>query len=80
MVSLYISAGAFVSLIFDYINIYLPDALNMYEAQAAIGSIRWAIASLVVVFPAYIYSSWLLERGCAANPAMREMKTRQWSI
>jgi hypothetical protein len=80
IIALYISAGAFVSLIFDYINIYLPDALNAYEAQAAIGSIRWAIASLVVVFPAYIYSSWLLERGYAANPAMREMKTRKWLI
>ncbi len=80
IVALYISAGAFVSLIFDYINIYLPDALNTYEAQAAYGSIRFAIASLVVVFPAYIYSSLLLERGYVANPAMREIKTRKWLI
>ena len=35
--ALYIAAGAFVSLIFDYINIYLPDALNPYEAQGAYG-------------------------------------------
>lgn len=78
--ALYVSAGAFVSLIFDYINIYLPDALNTYEAQAAYASIRWAIASLVVVFPAYIYSSWLLEWGYVANPATREIKTRKWLI
>ena len=80
IVALYISAGAFVSLIFDYINIYLPDALNYYGTQAAYGSIRWAIASLVVIFPAYVYSSWLLERGYAANLAMREMKTRKWLV
>ncbi len=78
--ALYVSAGAFVSLIFDYINIYLPDALNPYGAQAAYGSIRWAIASLVVVFPAYVWSSWILERGYAANPATREIKTRKWLI
>ena len=78
--ALYVSAGAFVSLIFDYINIYLPDVLNTYEAQAAYGSIRWAIASLVVVFPAYLYNGWMLERGYAANPATREMKTRKWLI
>ena len=80
IVALYITAGAFVSLIFDYINIWLPDALNTYEAQAAYGSIRWAIASLVVVFPAYIWSSWALERGYAANPATREIRTRKWLI
>jgi hypothetical protein len=80
MLALYVSAGAFVSLIFDYINIYLPDVLNTYEAQAAYGSIRWAIASLVVVFPAYLYSSWMLERGYAVNPATREIKTRKWLI
>lgn len=80
IIALYISAGAFMSLIFDYINIYLPDALNSYEAQAAYGSIRWAIASLVVVFPAYVYSSWALERGYAQNPATRELRTRKWLI
>ena len=80
IIALYISAGAFMSLIFDYINIYLPDALNSYETQAAYGSIRWAIASLVVVFPAYLYSSWALERGYAANPATRELRTRKWLI
>lgn len=78
--ALYIAAGAFVSLIFDYINIYLPDALNPYEAQEAYGSIRWAIASLIVIFPAYAWSSWALERGYTANPATRELKTRKWLI
>ena len=69
-----------MSLLFDYINLWMPDALNPYEAQAAIGSIRWAIASLVVIFPAYVYTSWVLERGYAANPATREIKTRKWLI
>lgn len=80
IIALYISAGAFIALIFDYINIWLPDALNPYEAQAAYGSIRWAIASLVVVFPAFVYSSWIVERGYATNPATRELRTRKWLI
>jgi len=80
IVALYISAGAFVSLIFDYINIYFPDTLYSYGVESAYSSIRFAIASLVVVFPAYLYSSWMLERGYLANPATREIKIRKWLI
>jgi hypothetical protein len=78
--ALYVSAGSFISLIFDYVNLAFPDALNPYEAEGAMGSIRWALASLLVVFPAYLYSSWLITRGYSANPATRELRTRKWLI
>lgn len=69
-----------MSLVFDYVNLWMPDALNPYEAQSAAGSIRWAIASLVVVFPAYVWSIRALERGYAVSPATRELKTRKWLV
>jgi len=33
-----------------------------------------------VVFPLYGASVWILERGYAKNPALRELKTRKWLI
>ncbi len=55
LISLYVSAGALIQLLFGLITIFHPDALNMpWEAESATGSIRIAIALLVVFFPAYL--------------------------
>ena len=80
IVALYIAVGSFVALLFQYINVFFPDALNPYETQSAQGTIRWAIATLIIIFPAYIGSMWLLHRGYAANPATRALRTRKWLI
>ncbi len=72
----------FINLIFSYINILLPDAVsdNYYTLIAARSSIRWAIASLIVVFPVYIWATWFLNKGYAALPEKREMKIRKWLL
>lgn len=80
IIALYISVGAFVALIFQYINVLFPDALNPYETQSAYGAIRWALAMLIIVFPAYAGSMWLLHRGYAQNSATRALRTRKWLI
>ncbi|QQG42288.1 MAG: hypothetical protein HYW15_02095 [Candidatus Giovannonibacteria bacterium] len=82
IIALYVSAGMFINLIFSYINIWLPDALseNYYTLLAARSSVRWAIASLIVVFPVYIWATWFLNKGYAATPEKREMKIRKWLL
>ncbi len=82
IIALYVSAGMFISLIFDYINIWLPDALseNYYMLLAARSSVRWAIASLIVVFPVYVWATWFLNKGYAAIPEKRKMKIRKWLL
>jgi len=82
IIALYVSAGMFISLIFSYIDIWLPDALseNYYTLLAARSSVRWAIASLIVVFPVYIWATWFLNKGYAATPEKREMKIRKWLL
>lgn len=82
IIALYVSAGMFISLIFSYIDIWLPDALseNYYTLLAARSSARWAIASLIVVFPVYIWATWFLNKGYAALPEKREMKIRKWLL
>ena len=82
IIALYVSAGMFISLIFSYIDIWLPDALseNYYTLLAARSSVRWAIASLIVVFPVYIWATWFLNKSYAALPEKREMKIRKWLL
>jgi len=82
IIALYVSAGMFINLVFSYINIWMPDAVseNYYTLLAARSSVRWAIASLIVVFPVYIWATWFLNKGYAAIPEKREMKIRKWLL
>lgn len=83
MVTLYASAISFTMLVFEYINVLLPDALGIggyYDIYSSFQSIRWSIAMLVVVFPLYIYLSWFLEKTYVKHPERRKMWIRKWLI
>lgn len=82
IIALYVSTGSFVALIFDYTNIWLPDAVseNYYSLISYYSSIRWEIAILIVVFPVYIWSVWFLNKNYAETPERRELKTRKWLV
>lgn len=82
IIALYVSAGSFVALIFNYINVWLPDAIseNYYSLLSAYSSIRWALATIVVVFPVYVWSVRFLNKGYTEIPEKREIKTRKWLI
>ncbi len=55
LISLYISIGSLISLLFGIITILHPDqAQYAWEAESAAMSIRTSIAMLVVFFPTYI--------------------------
>jgi hypothetical protein len=41
---------------------------------------RFAVASLIIVFPVYILVSWYLNRNYLKNPDIRDMKLRKWLI
>lgn len=79
IVTLYISAVSFGALIFQYIDRFFPDPLVDLYAYPS-GAIRWAIASLVVVFPVYVWLSWTLRRDEVRNPEKRELKIRKWLL
>ncbi len=61
ILALYFSAISFLVLIFQYINIWIPDQLDQtsYELRhyVYLKQIRWSLASLIVIFPTYILSS-----------------------
>lgn len=84
---LYICAIDFLILSFQYINILIPDFLDPqmfydghYGRIASYGPLRFAIASLIVVFPIYIFTTWFLNRGYEKNPLKRNMRIRKWLI
>lgn len=83
MVTLYASAISFTMLVFEYINVLLPDPLGIgghYYTQGSFQTIRWAISVLIVVFPLYLWLSWFLEKYYKKNPEARRIWIRRWLI
>lgn len=76
LVTLYVSAGYFFSLAFDCIDYLFPERAQ--EAYLNSYSVRWSIASLVVAFPAFLATSFFLEKIYAKEPEKRNMKFRKW--
>jgi hypothetical protein len=56
LVSLYLSLGFLLSLLFSIINIVFPDAIDDYwTIESSHDTVRLSIAMLVVFFPTYLY-------------------------
>jgi len=84
IITLYVAAGSLVTLLFQYVNIFFPDPLAgdyySYALQSAYSTIRWAISTLIIVFPVYVLTSWFLNKGYIANPSKRNLRIRKWLI
>lgn len=81
MIALYISAANFLVLIFQYINVYLPDPLERFRSpSSSLRAIRLAIAFLVVFFPVYLYTTHYLKRDYQNLPFKRKAAIRKWLI
>ncbi|MDX1418542.1 MAG: DUF5671 domain-containing protein [Rubricoccaceae bacterium] len=77
--ALYLSAVNLGALLFNLIDLALPDPTDSeYAAVAARESIRWAIAILVVAFPLFVFMSRLVGRAVREDPAKRASKVRKW--
>lgn len=83
MVTLYGGAVSFTVLIFQYVNVLLPDVLEgdgYYRLRGAYSIIRWQIASLIIVFPTYVLTSWRLAKDYDRDPEKRNLRIRRWLI
>src|SRR3989344_7823406 len=76
-VTLYVSVVSFITLLFAYSEVLLPDALNYYY-DGILSQIRWSSSVLLVVFGVYIFLSWLIGREFRQIPEKRELKVRKW--
>ncbi len=78
IITLYVSAGSFISLVFQYINIAFPDPLVPYENPQE--AMRWAIALLIIMFPVYGGTTRFLNQDYVRTPSKRNMRIRKWLI
>jgi len=79
MIALYWSVFAFVSLLFSYIDYTFPDSLNSYVDPYS-SAMRFSIASLVVLFPLFVFLMRLIHNDIAQVPAKKDLWVRRWLI
>ena len=78
IIALYLFASSFISILYDGINAYFPDAWDRYSSSLA--SLRWELACAIVTFPVYLYTMCWLNRECKQHPEKLELKSRKWFI
>src|SRR5690606_30661108 len=77
--SLYVWAIQLGSLLFDLVNHWLPDPADApWRVQWQGRSMRWAVASILIAFPLFLYVSRLLSREMAESPVKRLSVVRRW--
>ena len=80
MVALYVSVFSFVTLLFEYINRAYPDPLSYNYVDPYSGSIRFAIASLLVLFPVFLVIMRFIRGDIAQIPEKRDLWVRRWAL
>ena len=81
IVALYFSATSFGMLVFQYINILVPDVLDKvgYSGNPYTAMI-FPVASLFILFPVYVWSTWFLEKEFRKSPERKEVSIRRWLV
>jgi len=79
MVALYGSVISFIALLFEYINHSFPDPLDYYVDPYS-GSIRFAMASLIVLVPVTILLMRFIRSDIARESIKSELWVRRWAL
>ena len=79
MVALYVSVFSLITLLFEYINYAFPDVLEYYVDPYS-GTIRFAMASLIVLFPVFLLLMRLIRNDIARNAEKRDLWIRRWAL
>lgn len=79
IVALYASVISGLVLIFNLIEIVVPDPLGIWYS-GVLGSIRSSSATLVVFFPVFLLSNIFMQREIAAFPKKAKYKIRKWLL
>lgn len=77
---MYFSVGNFIALAFNIIERVFPDQLNNYYYSGFSSGMKFSIASLVVLFPLYLYLNNFLHKQYEKFPAKKELRIRKWLI
>jgi hypothetical protein len=78
---LYVSAYNFGALLFDFINLAIPDPLDPLGdgyRHFVRGNIRWEASALMVAFPIFLLVAAHINKAVAGDPARRVSGVRRW--
>jgi len=78
IVSLYISTISIMALWFKIIDEFFADPFKYSDPYGA--GISIAIASLFVIFPLFVFISWVLHKDETMHPQKRDLGIRKWLI
>lgn len=79
VIALYGSVIAFISLLFEYINRLFPDALAGY-ADPYGGSVRFAMATLIVLVPTMVVLLRIIRTSIISDPSKAGIWVRRWAL
>lgn len=74
---LYFTAYHFGSLIFQFINLAIPDPLDA-DREWAVERIRWSTSVVLVTFPVFFYVAWRIAADSSKDPFQRSSAVRKW--
>ena len=81
---LYYSAVSFLMLVFQLADKYFPETLNTYGGYSptsyADSTIRFAISSLVVLFPLFLYLNNYLHKQYEKDANKKHLRIRKWLV
>lgn len=76
---LYASVVAFITLMFQFINYFFPDFGEFIPYRSHEG-FRWPLSTLIIIYPAFLFVSWLLLKDFGEHPEKREGRLRKWLL
>jgi hypothetical protein len=77
--TLYVSAISLGTLLFQLINMWLPDALtDMYSGTSRLNALRQSAAALIIAYPIFMWMTVMLRKGIRKDPEKRASKIRKW--
>lgn len=80
MAALYVSATSLILLVHKYIEVWFPDVTQDYYGDPYSGTIRFSIASLIVLFPLFVWLMRLVHTEIRRNPEKKELWVRRWMV
>ncbi|KKP91966.1 MAG: hypothetical protein UR94_C0008G0003 [Parcubacteria group bacterium GW2011_GWA2_36_10] len=79
IVTFYLSIVSFINLYIQYIDFLYPDALTFYYNSIA-QAVRIFTSMLIIAWPFYLLTTWILAKDVKTNKAKREIKIRKWLL
>lgn len=80
MVSLFASIGAFIGLVFDYINYAFLDPLAYYASNPYQSGVAYEMSSLIILGAVCIILMRVIHRSIEKDPTRAEIWVRRWAL